>query len=51
MVVEAQMVNQIQLTILEMKPTPTALQHDLKVNLGLEDPTKTALIGSDLSAK
>ncbi|XP_012702279.1 uncharacterized protein LOC105914574 [Setaria italica] len=54
MLAEAQKVDKDQLTITETKSMPTALQPNPKVKkifLGLEDPTKMALIGSDLSAK
>lgn len=54
MLAEAQKVDQNQLMIPEMEPMPTTLQPDPKVKkvcLGLEDSSKTALIGSDLSPK
>nr|XP_034593031.1 uncharacterized protein LOC117854876 [Setaria viridis] len=54
MVAEAQKMSKDQLVIPETKPTPTALQPDPRVKeicLGLKDPTKTALIGADLSKK
>ncbi|XP_012702842.1 uncharacterized protein LOC105914743 [Setaria italica] len=54
MLAEAQKVEKDQLTISEMEPMPTALQPDSKIKkiyLDLEDPTKTILIGSDLSVK
>ncbi|XP_012702229.1 uncharacterized protein LOC105914549 [Setaria italica] len=54
MLAKAQKVDQNQLMIPKMEPTPIALQPDpnvKKIYLGLEDPSKTALIGSDLSPK
>nr|XP_034601178.1 uncharacterized protein LOC117861741 [Setaria viridis] len=54
MVAEAQKVDKDQLTIPEIEPTPTTLQPDPRVKkicLGLEDPTKTTLRGTDLSEK
>ena len=47
-------VDQSQLTILEADPMPMALQPDpqvKKISLSLEDPSKTALVGFDLSRK
>ncbi|XP_034592555.1 uncharacterized protein [Setaria viridis] len=54
MLAKAQEVDQNQLTIPETEPTPTTLQPNLKVKkicLGLEDPSKVALMGSDLLPK
>ncbi|XP_034580829.1 uncharacterized protein [Setaria viridis] len=54
MVAEAQKIDKDHFTILEMKPMLTALQPDPKVKkicLGLEDPTKMALIGANLTEK
>nr|XP_034569869.1 uncharacterized protein LOC117834386 [Setaria viridis] len=51
---KAQKVDKDQLTIPKTEPTPIELQPDPKVKkicLGLEDPTKMALIGSNLSNK
>ncbi|XP_014660690.1 uncharacterized protein LOC106804341 [Setaria italica] len=53
-VAEAQKLDKDQLTIPEMEPTPTTMQPNPKVKkicLSLEDPSKTTLIGSDLSKK
>ncbi|XP_034601254.1 uncharacterized protein [Setaria viridis] len=54
MLAKAQKVGQNQLMILEIEPMTTTLQPEpkfKKICLGLEDPSKMALIGSDLSPK
>ncbi|XP_004963764.1 uncharacterized protein LOC101767030 [Setaria italica] len=54
MVAESKEVDQSQLTIPEADPTPMALQPDpqvKKINLSLENPSKTARIGASLTPK
>ncbi|XP_012700645.1 uncharacterized protein LOC105914183 [Setaria italica] len=54
MLAESKKVDQSHLTILEVDPMSMALQPDLqvkKISLGLEDPSKTALIRAGLTPK
>nr|XP_034570753.1 uncharacterized protein LOC117835511 [Setaria viridis] len=54
MLAESKKVDQSQLEVLEVDPTPMVLQPDpqvKKINLSLEDTSKTALIEADLTPK
>ncbi|XP_014661321.1 uncharacterized protein LOC106804539 [Setaria italica] len=54
MLIESKNIDQNQLKIPEIEPTPLALQPDQqvkKISLDLEDPSKTALIGARLFPK
>ncbi|XP_034570946.1 uncharacterized protein [Setaria viridis] len=54
MLTESKNIDQNQLKIPEIEPTPLALQPDQevkKISLDLEDPSKTALIGARLFPK